>query len=106
MNLELKFKHLQDLVAGAAHGLSESADTEERDSMISGKSHAVPRFCRFWALVQDPADVVWARGGGCSTVGKMEQIRVKVEQIQALRGLQKHLRHFVFKAAASASKCQ
>ena len=59
--------------------------------MISGPNHTFAQFCRFESLVQDPDDVVWAHGGGCIKTGKIEQIRVNVEQIQTLRGLQKHV---------------
>ena len=49
--------------------------------------------------------VVWAHGGGCSVVGKMEQIRVRVEveQIPALRGLHERIRHVLLKVTASES---
>jgi len=72
--------------------------------MISGKNHTVPPNVRFSPAGTNPDHVVWERGGSCSATGKMEQIRVKVEQIRAVRGLHEHVRHFMLQVTASASK--
>ena len=52
----------------------------------------------------NPDHVVWERGGSCSAAAIYEQIRVDDEQIRAERGLHEHIRHFVLKVTASASK--
>ena len=72
--------------------------------MISGKNHTVPPNVRCSPACTNPDHVVWERGGSCSATGKMEQIRVKVEQIRAVRGLHEHVRHFMLQVTASASK--
>ena len=48
--------------------------------------------------------VVWERGRGCSAAAIYEQIRVDAKQIQAVRGLHEHKRHFMLQVTASASK--
>jgi hypothetical protein len=72
--------------------------------MISGKNHTVPSNVRFSPAGTNPDHVVWERGGSCSATGKMAQIRVKVAQIRAVRGLHEHVRHFMLQVTASASK--
>ena len=73
--------------------------------MVSGKNHTVPPNVLLAQPV--PIQVMWcgsAAARGCSATGKMAQIRVKVAQIRAVRGLHEHIRHFMIQVTASASK--
>ena len=72
--------------------------------MISGKNHTVPPNVRFSPAGTNPGHVVWDRGGSCSAAAIWGQIRVKEGQIRGGRGLHKHIRHFMLKVTASASK--
>ena len=74
--------------------------------MISGKNHTVPPNVLLAHPV--PIQIMWC-GSAAGAVTRrekssVEQIRVKVEQIRAVRGLHEHVRHFMLQVTASASK--